>query len=77
MYVVQYLQKPPWHFVHYDNESIQVLGGRDDRILSLLSKKLNFRYEYFDPPERIQGSSAAENGTFKGVLGLIWKRVMI
>ena len=61
----------------YKNETLEVKGGRDDRILSLLSNKLNFRYDYFDPPERIQGSSASENGTFKGVLGLVWKRVVL
>ncbi|XP_068893877.1 ionotropic receptor 40a-like isoform X2 [Tenebrio molitor] len=71
---VPVIHKPPWHFVKYVNDTIEVTGGRDDRILSLLSKKINFRYKYFDPPERIQGSSASENGTFKGVLGLIWKR---
>nr|XP_008195465.2 PREDICTED: uncharacterized protein LOC658055 isoform X1 [Tribolium castaneum] len=74
VFKIPVIHKPPWHFVQYGNDSIKVTGGRDDRILSLLSKKLNFRYDYFDPPERIQGSSASENGTFKGVLGLIWKR---
>lgn len=68
-------QKPPWHFVEYNNDSsITVLGGRDERILNLLSKKLHFRYKYIDPPERIQGSAPDESGNFNGVMGLIWNR---
>lgn len=35
------------------------------------------RYKYYDPPERSQGSSISVNGTFKGTLGLIWKRVSV
>ncbi|KAL4704898.1 hypothetical protein ACJJTC_018515 [Scirpophaga incertulas] len=31
-------------------------------------------YKYYDPPDRSQGSSISGNGTFKGTLGLIWKR---
>ncbi|XP_066259672.1 ionotropic receptor 40a-like isoform X2 [Euwallacea similis] len=71
------LHKPPWHFVRYnlsDNKSFEVIGGRDDRILNLLSRKLNFRYVYSDPPERIQGSATSENGEFNGVLGLVSNR---
>nr|AXF48845.1 ionotropic receptor IR14 [Lobesia botrana] len=72
---VPVLHAPPWHFVAYNNDStVNVTGGRDDKLLSLLAKKLNFRYEYFDPPERSQGSGISGNGTLKGTLGLIWKR---
>nr|WPO56519.1 ionotropic receptor [Leucinodes orbonalis] len=68
-------QAPPWHFVKYNNDStVNVTGGRDDKLLSLLSHKLNFRYRYYDPPDRSQGSSISGNGSFKGTLGLIWKR---
>nr|AVH87314.1 ionotropic receptor 26 [Holotrichia parallela] len=35
---------------------------------------MNFRYQYIDPPERIQGSSFSPNGSFEGVLGLLWRR---
>ncbi|CAH1115494.1 unnamed protein product, partial [Psylliodes chrysocephalus] len=78
--------KPPWLFVNYNNISngnstdsitnrtIEVIGGRDDRILKLLAKKLNFRFNYFDPPERIQGTSDSESGFFSGVIGLISRR---
>ncbi|KAJ0180113.1 hypothetical protein K1T71_004704 [Dendrolimus kikuchii] len=72
---VPVLHAPPWHFVSYNNDSsVNVKGGRDDKLLALLAKKLNFRYRYYDPPDRSQGSSISGNGTFKGTLGLIWKR---
>ncbi|CAH0727974.1 unnamed protein product, partial [Brenthis ino] len=72
---VPVLHAPPWHFVIYNNDStVNVTGGRDDKLLSLLAKKLNFKYRYYDPPERSQGTRIAGNGTFKGTLGLIWKR---
>lgn len=33
------------------------------------------RYDYFDPPDRSQGTSFDVNGSFEGVLGLLWERV--
>ncbi|XP_041976503.1 ionotropic receptor 40a [Aricia agestis] len=76
VFQVPVLHSPPWHFVQYTNSStgVNVTGGRDHKLLSLMANKLNFRYKYFDPPDRSQGSSISGNGTFKGVLGLIWKR---
>ncbi|XP_053602865.1 ionotropic receptor 40a [Plodia interpunctella] len=72
---VPVLHAPPWHFVKYNNDStVNVTGGRDDKLLALLANKLNFKYKYYDPPDRSQGSSISGNGTFKGTLGLIWKR---
>ncbi|CAH2232476.1 jg19409 [Pararge aegeria aegeria] len=72
---VPVLHAPPWHFVRYNNDStVNVTGGRDDKLLAVLAKKLNFKYKYYDPPERSQGSRISGNGTFKGTLGLIWKR---
>ncbi|XP_050305949.1 ionotropic receptor 40a [Anthonomus grandis grandis] len=75
---VPVLHKPPWHFVRYNatpNKSFEVIGGRDHRILVVLSKKLNFRYNYTDPPERIQGSAeSGDNGDTNGVLGLLARR---
>ncbi|CAF4755642.1 unnamed protein product [Pieris macdunnoughi] len=71
---VPVLHAPPWHFVNYKNSSVNVTGGRDDKLLALLAGKLNFKYKYYDPPVRSQGSMISGNGTFKGVLGLIWKR---
>ncbi|XP_045764407.1 ionotropic receptor 40a [Maniola jurtina] len=75
VFEVPVLHAPPWHFVSYNNDStVNVTGGRDDKLLALLAKKLNFKYKYYDPPERSQGSRISGNGTFKGTLGLIWKR---
>ncbi|XP_031329082.1 ionotropic receptor 40a [Photinus pyralis] len=74
VFKIPVIHKPPWHFVRYVNDCIEVLGGRDDKLLTLLSQSLNFRFEYFDPPDRNQGSSVLENGSFEGVLGLIGKR---
>ncbi|XP_068630636.1 ionotropic receptor 40a-like [Battus philenor] len=75
MFDVPVLHAPPWHFVkYYNNSTVEVTGGRDDKLLSLIAKRLNFRYQYYDPPDRSQGSSISGNGTFKGTLGLIWKR---
>ncbi|KAM3961922.1 LOW QUALITY PROTEIN: ionotropic receptor 40a [Aphomia sociella] len=75
VFQVPVLHAPPWHFVKYNNDStVNVTGGRDDKLLSLLAKKLNFRFKYYDPPDRSQGSSISGNGTFRGTLGLIWKR---
>ncbi|KAK5647663.1 hypothetical protein RI129_002555 [Pyrocoelia pectoralis] len=74
VFKIPVIHKPPWHFVRYVNDCLEVLGGRDDKLLNLLSKSLNFKFEYFDPPDRNQGSSVLENGSFEGVLGLIGKR---
>ncbi|KAE8573229.1 Ionotropic receptor 40a, partial [Halyomorpha halys] len=74
VFKIPVLHKPPWNFVTYYNDTFEVKGGRDDKVLKLLASKLNFRYEYFDPPDRSQGS-AVVNGTMQGVLGLIWQRV--
>ncbi|KAF6216930.1 hypothetical protein GE061_001281 [Apolygus lucorum] len=72
VFIVPVLHKPPWHFVEFNNNSLQVEGGRDDKLLSILSQQLNFKYEYFDPPDRSEGS-ALVNGTMQGVLGLLWQ----
>lgn len=70
-------QKPPWNFVEYTNDSFKADGGRDDKLLTVIADKLNFRYRYIDPPDRIQGSAINKNGTFPGVLGQVWQRVGI
>ncbi|XP_050528960.1 ionotropic receptor 40a-like isoform X3 [Daktulosphaira vitifoliae] len=68
--------KPPWTFVEYSNDSsFRVEGGRDDKLIKLLADKLNFRYNYMDPPDRTQGSGLDSTGSsVQGVLGLIWLR---
>lgn len=55
----------------YDCEVIYIFIGDHTQLRMLI----DFRYKYIDPPERIQGSSFSANGTFEGVLGLIWRRV--
>ncbi|XP_046660922.1 LOW QUALITY PROTEIN: ionotropic receptor 40a-like [Homalodisca vitripennis] len=72
-FYIPVLHKPPWHFVTYNNDSIVVEGGRDDKLLQMLAVKLNFQIEYFDTPEKSQGSGII-NGTMNGVLGQIWRR---
>ncbi|KAK3922610.1 Luciferin 4-monooxygenase [Frankliniella fusca] len=75
---VPVLHKPPWNFVTYTNKTFLVEGGRDHELLLLLAEKLHFRFDYFDPPERSQGSAFVEtngrNKTFPGILGLISER---
>ncbi|XP_052122664.1 ionotropic receptor 40a isoform X2 [Frankliniella occidentalis] len=75
---VPVLHKPPWNFVTYTNKTFLVEGGRDHELLLLLADKLHFRFDYFDPPERSQGSAFVEttdhNKTFPGIIGLISER---
>lgn len=55
-------------------DPLNVYGGRDDSLLKLLSKKMNFDYVYVDPPERTQGSliNGDENNlTYSGGLGML------
>ncbi|XP_065226261.1 ionotropic receptor 40a [Planococcus citri] len=74
IFVIPVLHKPPWFFVNYHNETtIEVEGGRDDKLISFVANKLNFRCEYIDPPDRNQGSSVI-NGTMQGALGLVASR---
>ncbi|XP_050528958.1 ionotropic receptor 40a-like isoform X2 [Daktulosphaira vitifoliae] len=75
-FTVPVLHKPPWTFVEYSNDSsFRVEGGRDDKLIKLLADKLNFRYNYMDPPDRTQGSGLDSTGSsVQGVLGLIWLR---
>lgn len=55
----------------------EVTGGRDFNLLNLIAEKMNFQYEYLDPPERTQGatSESVDNITFSGALGMIQRRV--
>jgi hypothetical protein len=56
-----------------------VTGGRDDNLLKLLSRKMNFLYEYVDPPERTQGQAQGtpDNLSFTGGLGMLQRRVSL
>uniref|UniRef100_A0A8D8YFP2 Glutamate receptor 1 n=3 Tax=Cacopsylla melanoneura TaxID=428564 RepID=A0A8D8YFP2_9HEMI len=74
------LHKPPWNFVYYSNDTIiSIQSGRDDKLLSLLASKLNFRYNFTDPPERNQASALGlvinrEADMFMGDLTLTYER---
>ncbi|CAO1422930.1 unnamed protein product [Diamesa serratosioi] len=55
-----------------------VVSGRDDVMLKLLGKKMNFRFTYVEPPEKIQGQAlptdSIDNLTFNGGLGMLQRR---
>ena len=55
------------------------VSGRDDVMLKLLGKKMNFNFEYVEPPEKIQGQAlqtdSIDNLTFNGGLGMLQRRV--
>lgn len=55
----------------------EVTGGRDDTLLKLLAKKMNFAIEYKDPPEKTQGIAHGntDNLSFTGGLGTLQRRV--
>ncbi|GLV36593.1 Ionotropic receptor 40a [Carabus blaptoides fortunei] len=73
IFQIPVVHKPPWYFVEYGNDSFEVYGGRDDKLLEVLANKLNFRYEYFDPVEQSQ-VSVLSNNSFQSAVGLVWKR---
>uniref|UniRef100_A0A1B0BH11 Ionotropic glutamate receptor C-terminal domain-containing protein n=1 Tax=Glossina palpalis gambiensis TaxID=67801 RepID=A0A1B0BH11_9MUSC len=55
-------------------QEVQVIGGRDHRLLQLLAKHMNFEYVYIEAPGRTQGSLRADNEdneTFTGGIGLL------
>ena len=54
-----------------------IVTGREDTFLKLLAGKMNFKYEYVDPPEREQGIQIGISGnlTFTGELGMLQRRV--
>ena len=55
------------------------VSGRDDVMLKLLGKKMNFRFIYVEPPEKVQGQAlpadSIDNLTFNGALGMLQRRV--
>lgn len=48
-----------------DSDSLEV-SGRDDSLLKILAKKMNFRFRYFD----VQTLRPPDNGTQLGEVGL-------
>uniref|UniRef100_A0A1A9X076 Ionotropic glutamate receptor C-terminal domain-containing protein n=1 Tax=Glossina brevipalpis TaxID=37001 RepID=A0A1A9X076_9MUSC len=72
--------------LEYDNEEsykdeegsefqeVQVIGGRDHRLLQLLATHMNFEFVYIEAPGRTQGSlhtDNEDNETFTGGIGLL------
>lgn len=57
-------------------ETMEVTG-REDTFLKMLASKMNFKIEYVDPPEKVQGvqSGVVGNLTFSGELGMLQRRV--
>jgi hypothetical protein len=67
-------------FSNNTQTDMQVEGGRDDSLLKLLAKKMNFQLAYVDSPDRTQGSTlgmSENNLTFTGSLGMLQRRVVI
>ncbi|XP_032576835.1 ionotropic receptor 40a isoform X3 [Drosophila sechellia] len=59
-----------------EKRKVRVTGGRDHRLLMLLSKHMNFRFKYIEAPGRTQGSMRSEDGkdsndSFTGGIGLL------
>lgn len=55
-------------------QEVQVIGGRDHRLLELLANHMNFEYIYVEAPGRTQGSLRTDNEdneTFTGGIGLL------
>uniref|UniRef100_A0A1B0FLG7 Ionotropic glutamate receptor C-terminal domain-containing protein n=1 Tax=Glossina morsitans morsitans TaxID=37546 RepID=A0A1B0FLG7_GLOMM len=55
-------------------QEVQVIGGRDHRLLELLANHMNFEYVYVEAPGRTQGSLRTDNednDTFTGGIGLL------
>ncbi|XP_030377210.1 ionotropic receptor 40a [Scaptodrosophila lebanonensis] len=55
---------------------LNVTGGRDHRLLTLLAKHMNFRFVYIEAPGRTQGSLRADDGgdnndSFTGGIGML------
>ncbi|KAH8272150.1 hypothetical protein KR018_004034, partial [Drosophila ironensis] len=87
---VPVFHSPPWFWVSYGNTSreerlnsksvayktLEVTGGRDHRLLKLLSEQMNFKFKYIEAPGRTQGSlridhSKNVNDSFTGGIGLL------
>lgn len=69
-------QSPPWIFISYNNSLLAVndsdgappfdVTGRDDSLLRILARKMNFQFRYID----VQAAIATDNATLPGELGL-------
>ncbi|XP_055376394.1 ionotropic receptor 40a [Condylostylus longicornis] len=62
-----------------EQSNICVIGGRDHNLLLNLARKMDFKIQYIDPPERTQGSPISPDETdisfnFSGGIGMLQNR---
>uniref|UniRef100_A0A182JIR2 Ionotropic glutamate receptor L-glutamate and glycine-binding domain-containing protein n=1 Tax=Anopheles atroparvus TaxID=41427 RepID=A0A182JIR2_ANOAO len=62
--------------VETDDAYVTVKGGRDHNLMQLIAERMNFSFQYMEPPEKIQGIalSAEDNASFSGALGMLQRR---
>ncbi|KFB41314.1 AGAP004021-PA-like protein [Anopheles sinensis] len=62
--------------VESDDAYFTVKGGRDHNLMQLIAERMNFSFQYVEPPEKIQGIAlgAEDNASFSGALGMLQRR---
>uniref|UniRef100_A0A182Q2M7 Alpha-mannosidase n=1 Tax=Anopheles farauti TaxID=69004 RepID=A0A182Q2M7_9DIPT len=60
--------------VHFGRASVK--GGRDHNLMQLIAERMNFSFQYVEPPEKIQGIAlgSEDNASFSGALGMLQRR---
>uniref|UniRef100_A0A182SQT1 Ionotropic glutamate receptor C-terminal domain-containing protein n=1 Tax=Anopheles maculatus TaxID=74869 RepID=A0A182SQT1_9DIPT len=62
--------------VESDDTYFTVKGGRDHNLMQLIAERMNFSFQYVEPPEKIQGIAlgSEDNASFSGALGMLQRR---
>ncbi|ETN63702.1 hypothetical protein AND_004573 [Anopheles darlingi] len=62
--------------IESEDTYIEVTGGRDHNLMQLIAKRMNFSFQYVEPPEKIQGIAlgTGKNASFSGALGMLERR---
>uniref|UniRef100_A0A1Y9J0J0 Ionotropic glutamate receptor C-terminal domain-containing protein n=1 Tax=Anopheles quadriannulatus TaxID=34691 RepID=A0A1Y9J0J0_ANOQN len=62
--------------VESDDTYFTVKGGRDHNLMQLIAERMNFTFQYVEPPEKIQGIAlgSEDNASFSGALGMLQRR---
>uniref|UniRef100_A0A182LT48 Uncharacterized protein n=1 Tax=Anopheles culicifacies TaxID=139723 RepID=A0A182LT48_9DIPT len=62
--------------VENDDTYFTVKGGRDHNLMQLIAERMNFSFQYVEPPEKIQGIALGSEGnaSFSGALGMLQRR---
>ncbi|XP_053672070.1 ionotropic receptor 40a [Anopheles nili] len=62
--------------VETDDNYFTVKGGRDHNLMQLVADRMNFSFQYVEPPEKIQGIALGSEGnaSFSGALGMLQRR---